>query len=89
MFIMVLLFYTFIIPPYKLSFIDTDGLLYVITDYLVDFFFLIDIFMNFFMAYYDKDHVLIDKNVKVAWSYFTGWFIIDSLAIFPADLFFS
>lgn len=86
---MMLLFYTFLVTPYKLSFIDEDIQWWKIFDSVVDIFFLVDIILNFFMAFYDTRHVLVDKHTKIATGYLSSWFIIDSLSIFPADLLFG
>ncbi len=46
----------------------------------------LDIIINFFSAYYDKnDDIIIDKK-KIAVRYLKGWFLIDFLGVFPVSL---
>lgn len=51
----------------------------------MDFFFLIDIFLNFRFAIYDSEGRIIDKKKQIAISYFKGWFLVDIIAIIPFD----
>ena len=63
-----------------------DNLGWLIANNTFDFFFLIDIILNFNTAYYDEDFAIIEDRCEIAKSYLTGWFIIDVLAIFPFDV---
>ena len=58
----------------------------MIANYTIDFLFLIDIILNFNMAYYDEDFAIIEDRCEIAKTYLMGWFVIDVLAIFPFDL---
>ena len=62
MFIMVLLTMTFIVTPYKLSFLEYEDPWMVYVDIIIDFFFGVDIFLNFFMAFYDPRYILVDTR---------------------------
>jgi hypothetical protein len=58
-------------------------------DYLntvMDLMFLVDILVCFFSAY-DIDDEIIDDRKRIAINYLTGWFLVDTLAIFPVNLF--
>lgn len=57
--------------PYRLAFEEGNDTVYkwVVVNALIDFSFLIDIFVNFFSAYYDDEYVLID-NRRVTFYYF-------------------
>lgn len=53
---------------------------------IIDAIFLVDIIVNFLSAYQDEDLVMIDDKKIIAKSYLSGWFLLDSIAIFPFDL---
>lgn len=55
-------------------------------DLLVDFFFLIDIFVNFRTTYVNKQDEVVSNTSKIAIHYFKGWFIVDLVAAIPLDL---
>ena len=55
-------------------------------DLLVDFFFLIDIFVNFRTTYVNKQDEIVSNGSKIAIHYFKGWFIVDLVAAIPLDL---
>ena len=61
MFIMVLLLIAFVITPYKIAFIEKETIAWLIIETLIDLMFLIDIFLNFFMAYHNSRYLLIDS----------------------------
>jgi hypothetical protein len=52
--------------PYRIAFFDEDELDWIIIDSVVDFFFLIDIILTFFTAYYGADYRLIDIRRDIA-----------------------
>lgn len=56
---------------------------YSILDVIIDIFFLTDIFIGFFTAYYDFEEQLITRLHPIAMNYLTGWFFCDFLAGFP------
>lgn len=47
----------------------------------------IDIVLNFFSAYLDDEDNIIKNNRKIIINYLKGWFIIDTVAIFPISYF--
>jgi hypothetical protein len=49
----------------------------MITDIIVEVFFLLEICVNFFTSYYDSDNNHITSNKLIALHYLKGWFIID------------
>lgn len=67
---MVLVIYSAWSSPFELAFkkVATGSLLYV--DLVVDFFFVVDIFLTFFVAYLDKStYLLVDDHQKIATRY--------------------
>ena len=82
-FISLLLFFTFIQSPYRIAFVGNDDIIWLVLDGLVDLIFLIDLVLNFFMAYYNDEYILIDTRRKIAFKYLLTWFWIDLLAIIP------
>lgn len=86
---LVLILYTSIIFPTKLSYFDMGiYLIWDIIDYIIDFLFLIDLVINFFQPYYDKGNLVTD-HCKIAMRYLKFWFWVDSLSIFPFELAFK
>lgn len=65
-----MLLVTCTIVPYQLAFQNDPELNYgwMTVDIIINFSFLIDIFVNFFAAYYDSEMVLIDRR-KVTQSF--------------------
>ena len=84
--VMVFLLYTFIVTPYSIAFID-EPVWYIITlDVIVDCVFSVDIIVNFFIAYYDRNYKLVDCRKKIAIKYLCTWFLIDFFSILPFNL---
>ena len=52
----------FFMTPYRLAFVKTESTFWIILDASIDFLFFLDIVLNFFMAYYNEDFILIDKR---------------------------
>ena len=48
--------------PYSVAFLDETNWILFGIDLFVDSVFLIDIFVNFFIAYYDKNYKLVDNR---------------------------
>lgn len=82
-----LLVYTFIILPLKVTFFS-EGANKVDIDYLfekfIDLVFLIDLFLNFFTPVMDK-YDLAFSHKKIAKIYLKGWFSLDVLALIPFE----
>ncbi|XP_015083909.1 potassium channel KAT3-like isoform X1 [Solanum pennellii] len=84
MFLLLLVIYTAWITPFEFAFLiyKIDAL--VIFDNIVNCFFAIDIFLNFFMAYLDKEsYILVDDPKKIAIRYLSTWFIFDVCSTVP------
>lgn len=72
--------------PYIIAFHANENISWTIYDYVCDFIFLIDIFIIFNTAFYDKEFRLNDKRKDIAINYIKGWFLIDFTAILPFQL---
>ncbi|XP_059304112.1 potassium channel KAT3-like [Lycium ferocissimum] len=89
-FLLIFVIYTAWITPFESAFLiyRIDAL--VIFDNIVNCLFAIDIFLNFFMAYLDKEsYILVDDPKKIAIRYLSTWFIFDvcSTLLFHAFFF--
>ncbi len=84
-----LLAYATIITPFRICFIENPSLGWIITNYLIDILFAVDIGLNFFSVVYDSDfNIIIDRKI-MAKRYLQGWFWIDILSITPINLIFK
>ena len=66
--------------PYRLAFIDNSYITLFIMECIMDFIFLIDVGLNFFMAYYDNNNMLITDRKLIARRYLKSWFTIDLIS---------
>ena len=81
MFLVIISLYT----PFVLSFrIDTSGPL-TYFELVQDLWFLIEIFLNFFTAFYDKGVLKIDRSI-ICKRYLKGWFLFDVISNLPFSL---
>lgn len=83
----VLLGFTALVTPFEVGFLTANGVdgLFVINR-LVDFGFLLDMIVNFFLGYFDENQaVWIWNHKKIARRYLLGWFSIDLVSILPFD----
>lgn len=74
--------------PLRLAFVNSDdSLWWLLSDSFIDFFFLIDIILNFFTVYVNhlEDYEISRK--KIALNYLKKWFIFDVIAILPINYF--
>jgi len=88
-FIIISLFYTCIITPYIVSFIEdlSEYSILFVVDRTIDVIFGLDIIIIFFSAYYDNNDDIVFSKKKIAVRYLKGWFLIDFLGVFPIYLF--
>ena len=78
------LIFTCAVTPYRIAFSE-DTLTWYIINKIVDFLFLVDIFVIFNTAFYDEDFVLHEGRSFIAKAYIKSWFVMDLLAIMPFD----
>lgn len=55
---------------------------------LNDIIFLVDIALNFFFVYYDREEILIVSRLSIAKHYLCSYFVLDLTASFPYEIFF-
>lgn len=84
-FVTLLLIFTCVVTPYRIALVEVDDLGWIIANYTIDFLFFVDIILNFNSAYYDEDFEIVEDRWTIAKNYLTGWFVVDTLAIFPFD----
>lgn len=78
--IIILLLQTALFVPYRTAFIDDGdaGLFYF--ELTVDMLFIVDVFINFLSAYYDKDSHVETRIGVICKEYMKSWFFIDIVA---------
>ena len=85
LFMAIVLVFTCVVTPLHICF-GEGGNAWKVTNYTVDFLFLVDMVLIFLTAYHTEDFVLVDDHKTIACEYLQGWFLIDALAIIPFDL---
>lgn len=86
--VVVLLIWSATIIPFRIGFFSDETLsvdAWVITEIVVDIFFMIDIVVNFCSAYEHENQVVVDWN-QVAWNYLTSYFAIDLAGSIPLSI---
>lgn len=71
--------------PFILGFVEEPQGFLKYGALFVDYFFIFDIFFNFFAATREEDGTLITRNKKIAINYMKGWFFFDLIASFPFE----
>ena len=74
------LIFTAIYIPIRISFFEEISLGLLIFEFVVDGIFILDLGVNFFSAYYDKNKRLVTKNKDIILHYLKGWFFLDLIA---------
>ena len=91
--IFIFAFYYFFIFPIILSFYpnksNTFKSWFIMINLIVDIFYIIDLILGFFTAYYDIEEKFIRKLSYISVNYLSGWFIIDLLSAIPFTTVFS
>ena len=83
--IVLITFYSLIFCPLSLAFIELNNFFTNIIELICSFFFIIDIILNFFTAYYDKDDELVAKKKKISTKYVKSWFPLDLISAIPTN----
>jgi len=79
-----LLFYTAIVLPYRISFVDELNTSIFVLDLMIDLCFFTDIVITFFTAIQDPISGRYEiRKKKLAMMYLKGWFIIDVVTTIP------
>lgn len=82
-----LMMYTAVVTPYRICIVQETTTEWTIAETCVDCCFMLDIILTFFTAYQDSELKLVVSRRKIAWRYVRSWFIIDSIASVPFQLF--
>ena len=87
--IQIILIYTAIYVPFKLSFIPPgdDVPFWDTFDTIVDILFITDLFVNFISAFEKRDGTYESRPKMIAIAYLKSWFIVDFIACIPVDIF--
>lgn len=83
----VLLVFVMFVTPFEVAYLTTslDGLFVI--NRVIDFFFVSDMVVQFFLMYRDEEKgVLVKKQDQIIRRYMSGWFWIDLIAILPFDM---
>ena len=80
---LIFLCYAAIITPYRTAFFDYDSIGWIIADTIVDLYFLADLILNFFTAYFNEDMKLVVSRTDIAKRYLKTWFSVDFIALVP------
>ncbi len=91
MVVALLILWSVIMLPYRIAFDDIptleDSPGFFIFEWCVDAMFFLDICLSFRTCYLQtEDQIIVAVPQKVAWSYLTGWFAVDTLSTLPIDL---
>jgi len=81
--IAVVILYTSVIIPYKITFIECNSTYELVIENIIKFLLFWDLIMNFFTAYIDGDNKLIFDRKKIAINYLKSWFLIDLISLLP------
>ena len=82
----VLLLYTGIFVPLRVSFFENASDSFIVFETLIDFCFFVDIILTFMTAFERKNNVIETRHRQIALQYFKGWFWIDLLSTIPFQL---
>jgi hypothetical protein len=74
-----------VLMPFTLGFVEEPEGFLKYGAMFVDYFFIFDIFFNFFAAFTEEDGSLVVKNKQIAINYMKGWFFFDLMASFPFE----
>ncbi len=81
-----LIVWSSIYTPFRVSFVEEEQIGLIVVETIVDLFFLVDICLTFFSAYYDSHDVLVAKKSQIICNYMKFWFVVDVIAVVPVSL---
>lgn len=81
--------YTITITPYRVAFIENDTENWVIIDYMIDGLFMLDVIFNCFMAYINKEEVLVVSHCEIFKNYLKSWMLFDLISCLPTQAIFE
>lgn len=68
---------------------DADNVSWITFDAFIDFWFFVELVINFKTAYYDDRGKLVSERVNIIKNYFKSWFVIDFITLIPISYFLS
>jgi hypothetical protein len=90
--ILFLAIYWILIPPFYFAFFSYQEIqlssFIIIMDFIIDFFYILDLFLNFFIGYYNFEEQFITYFIYIILNYLKTWFIIDLISAFPFNTMF-
>ena len=78
--------YEMIVIPFTLSFDVNMGFTIMIISYIIDCFFILDLFLSFNTGYYSKGNVVMNRR-RIISHYLRRWFWLDLISTIPFDWF--
>ena len=76
-----------LVLPVKFSFFEESYFVWDLAENVMDFFFVVDIVLNFVTAYYDEEEeILVISRKKIICKYLKFWFWVDSVSVIPFQL---
>ena len=78
--------YTAFVTPYRIAFLDSLPLTWIIIEQVIDGLFFIDILVTINSAIVLEDGQVIDDRKKIFLQYLKGWLLFDIVAIIPVQL---
>ena len=83
----ILLLFTACATPYEVSFLETALDALFVFNRVVDFAFMVDIGLHFFLPFETPEGQTVYSHSKIAVHYIETWFLIDFVSILPFDVF--
>ena len=78
--------YTACFVPFQTAFVDEDTDLSKDLETVMDTMFITDFFLNFLMAYEDRDKKIEVRLRYIAMNYLQGWLLVDLLSCIPFQM---
>ena len=81
--------FTAVVTPAEVAFVNTPSVnVLFFVNRFVDAIFIVDLFLNFFVAYLDDErgNILIKNRMLISQKYLKSWFVVDLLSAIPFDV---
>eukprot|EP00928_Gymnodinium_smaydae_P034800 TRINITY_DN24588_c0_g2_i2.p1 TRINITY_DN24588_c0_g2~~TRINITY_DN24588_c0_g2_i2.p1 ORF type:complete len:773 (+),score=122.89 TRINITY_DN24588_c0_g2_i2:40-2358(+) len=82
--LMCFVFYIAVSLPFMMGFGEVEALNNI--DVVLDFWFLVDVVLNFFTTYIDREDCMVVNNRKIAMHYLQTWFLMDFISSVPWEI---
>ena len=79
--------YTALITPFRICFIEEAEVNWIIIETCIDAVFFTDVVLTCFTAYKDEELNLVGERRAIMWHYASSWFLVDTAACIPFQLF--